>query len=390
MKRTWNLLGGLLSLAVVGVVLVLLVLIFRAQGGQPQVAQQPYPVATATRPALLQPAALTPGPYPPPHTPPVAVTSRPTVQLTATSPIPTPPLPPTAVVMETYISRTLIVAPVGSEPGEIGVFQPPEGRRIVPTCITLDREDNLYVADEYNRRVLKYNPDGQLLATIPLNPPVTVQSMSVGINGELYLLDLAGEFVAQYSQNGDRALIYPKPDWVTDMQSVGLDADGNVEVRALTTGAFLASRHAVVVLGNAAGVFDRQTQLTASKPGIRLGRDLVVGAWRQSADGSEVQLFDLSDNLFLRLPLLRHFGGVSIEEVDNKGHIYLVGGGPIRDDPLVVSKYDPSGRLIAYFTLPLPFPHSWPTKPLAVDNAENVYYLHIEENRVQVIKWTKQ
>lgn len=95
MKRTWNLLGGLVSLAVAGVVLVLLVLIFSARG-QPPVAQQPYPVATATVPALSLPATPTLPPYPPPTTP-MPPRATPTPPVTVTPPLPVPTLVPIPV-----------------------------------------------------------------------------------------------------------------------------------------------------------------------------------------------------------------------------------------------------------------------------------------------------
>ncbi len=95
MKRIPNLLGGLLSLAVVGVVLVLLVLTFGARG-QPQVAQQPYPVATVTVPALPLPATPTLQPYPPPATP-IPPMATPTPPVTITPPLPIPTLVPIPV-----------------------------------------------------------------------------------------------------------------------------------------------------------------------------------------------------------------------------------------------------------------------------------------------------
>jgi len=98
MRRTRNLLGGLVSLAVTGVFLVVLVLFFRAQGEQPQVAQQPYPVATATVPALPLPTTPTPQPYPPPTSPtPPRATLTPLVTATPPPPVPTLvaiPVPP--------------------------------------------------------------------------------------------------------------------------------------------------------------------------------------------------------------------------------------------------------------------------------------------------------
>lgn len=66
MKRMWNLLGGLLALAVVGAVVVSLMLIFRSQGSQPA-PQQPSSKATAT--AVNPPPTPQPTYRPPTWTP---------------------------------------------------------------------------------------------------------------------------------------------------------------------------------------------------------------------------------------------------------------------------------------------------------------------------------
>lgn len=56
--------------------------------------------------------------------------------------------------------------------------------------------------------------------------------------------------------------------------------------------------------------------------------------------------------------------------------------------PFEVSKFNRNGSLIARFLVPAPYVP--PARQIAVDDAQNVYYLLPLKDEVQVIKWEKQ
>jgi len=303
---------------------------------------------------------------------------------------PTPAIPATPVAMETYISKTLITAKVGDGPGEIGIFVAPEVRPVVPTTIALDGEGNIYIFDAVNRRVVKYDSQGNFVSNIVPNPPMgSAKDMCIGDNGAIYLLEGGGLFVRQYNQKGELVLEYPKPDWVVYFRSIILDSEGNLraQVAELNVKGDFPSNHVVVPIGDAQQVFSGQRQLDDALAGYLLG-DIVFAQGRMSDDGTEMQLFDQYGNLIKRLgpfdPKMVTFD----TEADGSGNLYFLRCVMTERTPFEVSKFNRNGSLIARFLVPAPYVP--PARQIAIDDAQNVYYLLPLKDEVQVIKWEKQ
>ena len=317
-------------------------------------------------------------------------TARPTTIPAPTMVPPTPAIPATPVAMETYISKTLITAKVGDGPGEIGIFVAPEVRTVVPRAIALDGEGNIYIFDAVNRRVVKYDSEGNFVSNIVLNPPMPAKDMCIGDNGAIYLLDGGGLFARQYNQKGELVLEYPKPDWVEYFGSISLDNEGNLQaqVAELHVKGDFPSNHVVVPIGDAQQVFSGQRQLDGALAGYLLG-DIVFAQGRISDDGTEMQLLDQYGNLAMRLgpfdPKMVTFG----TEADESGNLYFLRCVLTERTPFEISKFNRNGSLIARFLVPAPYDVP-PDQQIAVDDVENVYYLLPLRDEVQVIKWEKQ
>jgi hypothetical protein len=319
-----------------------------------------------------------------------APTTTPMLIPTPTVVPPTPSVPATPVAMETYISKTLIVAKVGDGPGEIGIFAAPEVRPIVPTTIALDGEGNIYIFDAVNQRVVKYNSEGDFVSSIMPNPPIgSAKDMCVGDSGAIYLLGGGGLFVRQYNQKGELVLEYARPDWVGYFRSISLDNEGNLlaQVAELNVKGDFPSNHVVVPIGDAQQVFSGQRQLDDALAGYLLG-DIVFAQGRMSDDGTEMQLFDQYGNLIKRLgpfdPKMVTFD----TEADGSGNLYFLMCVMTERTPFEISKFNREGSLIARFLVPAPYVP--PAQQIAVDDAENVYYLLPLKDEVQVMKWEKQ
>lgn len=317
-------------------------------------------------------------------------TVRPTTVPTPTVVPPTPPMPPTPAAMETYISKTLITANVGDGPGEMGIFFAPEVRPVVPTAIALDGEGNIYIFDAVNRRVVKYDSEGNFVSSIMPSLPIgSAKDMCIGDSGAIYLLEGGGLFARQYNQKGELVLEYPKPDWVVYFRSISLDNEGNLlaQVAELNVKGDFPSNHVVVPIGDAQQVFSGQRQLDDALAGYLLG-DIVFAQGRMSDDGTEMQLFDQYGNLIKRLgpfdPKMVTFD----TEADGSGNLYFLRCVMTERTPFEVSKFNRNGSLIARFLVPAPYVP--PARQIAVDDAQNVYYLLPLKDEVQVIKWEKQ
>jgi hypothetical protein len=80
----------------------------------------------------------------------------------------TPPGTPKAP-MEEYVAKVIIKARWGSGPGEFGLFKREmSGAHVMPNAIALDKEENLYILDPANGRVLKFTEDGEYIKAIYL------------------------------------------------------------------------------------------------------------------------------------------------------------------------------------------------------------------------------
>jgi hypothetical protein len=325
-------------------------------------------------------------------------TARPTTIPTLTVVPPTPQIPATPVAMETYISKTLITAKVGDGPGEIGIFVAPEVRPIVPTTIALDGEGSIYIFDAVNRRVVKYDSEGNFVSNIALNPPMPVKDMCIGDNRAIYLLDGGGLFVRQYNQKGELVLEYARPDWVVYFRSISLDNEGNLQAQVAELGfvakdvrAILAdARRVVAVLGNSREVFDREQQLGASRPGILLGGDTWVSGYGRSDDGKAMLIFDERGTSILRLPI-PDTDAVTLDTwADKGGNLYFVMSMlRLSEIPDEMYKFDQGGNLLAHFPVPAPY-YAYPERRFVVDDVGNIYHLLPLKDEVQVIKWEKR
>jgi hypothetical protein len=326
-------------------------------------------------------------------------TARPTTIPAPTVVPPTPAIPVSPVAMETYISKTLIVANVGDGPGEMGIFVAPEVRPVVPTAIALDGEGNIYIFDAVNQRVVKYDSEGNFISSIVPNPPIgSAKDMCVGDSGAMYLLEGGGLFVRQYNQKGELVLEYARPDWVGYFRSISLDNEGNLLAQVAELGFAAQDVHAILggarrivaVLGNSREVFGREQQLGASRPGILLGGNTWVGGYGRSDDGKEMLIFDERGTSILRLPI-PDTGAVTLDAwADKGGNLYFVMSMlRLSEIPDEMYKFDPRGNLLAHFPVPAPY-YAYPERRFVVDDVGNIYHLLPLRDEVQVIKWEKQ
>lgn len=203
-------LGRILGIALLVVGLIVLGGVFfismRSFGGQ-IVAAPPTPAASVFSPTLL---ATTPPLNPTlllqqptaretPTVPPVFPTVTPTH---SPSPFPTPAGPPPTIGPSRYVSKEVVIAPVGSGPGEVGVKAVP-GEPMGPTAITLDVTGSIFVLDRVNARINKYNSGGVFIAGIPISPEVRYpRDLAIDAAGALYILDGLSDKVLRFTQAG--------------------------------------------------------------------------------------------------------------------------------------------------------------------------------------------
>ena len=348
------------------------------------------PLATAVPPTV------------PPPTPPAPPTLVP----------PTPAMPATPVAMEIYISRTLIVANVGSGPGEIGIMpERPERPAAGPPSLAVDKEGNIYILDSYNKRVAKFDNQGAFLLDIPYEQSLAAGDIAVDEEGLVYLLDrhLYGpdaatvtQRVKLYDQEGNLVREYLKPDWMEQIAWIGLDENGNLVAEGrrkaepkpiIPIPANVPLGWSAVVLGNSQEVFSREQQLATERIGRLFGGTTAITRYEVSDDFKELYVYDQNGELFLKVflenlglsPFIGFFGA------DKAGNWYVaVAYTALDNEPeRRMMKFDSRGNLIATFVMPDSY-YAHPSRSIVLDGFGNVYDMLCYPDRAEVTKWEKQ
>jgi hypothetical protein len=295
--------------------------------------------------------------------------------------------------METYISRTVVVAPVGSGAGEIG-FLPAEGSEGWPQTaqvFTLDRSGNIYILDVVNHRVARFDSTGRFVQNIPYPERPTLwypELLAVDDTGIVYLFDIGANLeergVKAYDATGTLLLRYPVPSWFWDNHIQALHVDEQGVLWAGGKGSYLRAPvihgyvHASVVapLGTIGGVFDEKRQQDLAIPGHLLDSG---GTYINYATGDESYLYNEQGVPLYVFRRDVHAPG-SLKTIDQWGNMYFT-----RSDgqSLKLDKFDPQGKLLASFDLP----HS----STIIDQTGSIYCVVFDwAKNYEIVRWDRQ
>ena len=347
------------------VALALLALVVAACGEIPTARPGQETAGRPTEACLLCPTLL---PYPMPTREPVTPPRLPTA---------TPRTGPPPIVLgeewvpdperETYVSTTLVVAPVGDGPGEVGFSWKhyPDGLPIDAEHFTVDARGNIYILDVVNQRVVKFDPQGQFVANIVYSDAVQgAGDLAVDAEGRVYIYDIITfaptleELVSKVKlldPEGKLLWETPVPSWFIDriIWAMRVDEQGTLWVQG--EGGF---PNALVIdkqpyskvafpLGNAKGPFDldedEQKALAVSGHLLPSGKPLIVRTGPSAA-----YIYDSSGRSIYQV-----IEGISA--LDLAGNLYYIQYIQYKDGGAgyTVIKWTPQGQRIASFDLPL-------------------------------------
>ena len=220
----------------------------------------------------------------------------PTEMVTTRRPLPSPTVGPTPIVLgaewapeaerEVYVSTTVVVAPVGDGPGEIGYWEMPEAGRVWADRFTVDAHGNIYILDKVNHRVAIFDPDGRFLENVPYDHiPGWRDVIDLAADGEgnLYLL-YRDDGVKSLDRAGRVLQEYPRPSWLLSILGIRVDEQG---ILWSTGNGILPEAPVIegqpyskvsVPLGSAYEVFDTQYQVGLAIPGrlLRTGGPVIT------------------------------------------------------------------------------------------------------------------
>jgi len=216
-----------------------------------------------------------------------------------------------------YISTTVVVAPVGDGPGEIGYWEMPEAGRVWADRFTVDAHGNIYILDKANRRVARFDSEGHFSGNISYPQEWSIVNLAADADGRIFLQERGGS-IRLLNPEGSLLQEYTKPSWLGVIWDIRVDQQGTLWLVADGTlpqaPTIQGSPYSLVTvpLGKAGESLDEGQQKALAVPGFMLFSG-------QAIIGQDLYLYDLQGRPIYQLGTLQTVSGL-----DYEGHFYIL------------------------------------------------------------------
>lgn len=262
--------------------------------------------------------------------------------------------------------------PYGSGTGEIGAYDEGEGEMGGPTSFAVNSDENIYIPDVINKRILIYSPDGDYLSDIPLNTPAA--DILIDSRGFIYIYALGPSRLYQLDPDGE------------PVTSIAVNGPYTVErLHLVNNMIYFTTCDAVhcydYVIGRIInGLLASPTEEERTKPYPDPGELTWSGITyksRQFVNGYNTYLDIIPPNgLSSRTLSLPYDGYVpgDLSGGDAKGDIYFARSYPSEKyQYYYVDKFDADANYIGTVKIPSGIPKFQATKDIAVTQNGNIY-----------------
>ncbi len=285
----------------------------------------------------------------------------------------------------------VIALSVGSGPGQIGVRVLPDAQPEGPQSLRVGLDGNVWIVDTLNSRVQVFSPSGRVLGSMGVPDAVFLEDMALSPGGEVFLLDSGIGQVRRLRAAGTPAGSYPmSPVLLPMVTGVNLDGSGDIfaEVfardsrritsggKALTRGEQEATSAAMAGIPSGLPAHSVQTKYPVVPP---TRREAVMQTAGLQGEGPQVRV-----SVEGQLPYIRFLG------VDSAGNVYLEvceldSRGVVDGYTRTVRRYDPTGRFLGAAEVPDRGGVA-PRRDLSVSPGGHVYYLRPFSERVELVR----
>lgn len=288
--------------------------------------------------------------------------------------------------------------PWGSGEGQFGRLKANESNPEAPMSLSVDRQGNVYVLDQVNGRISRFDKEGKVLPPIPVTQQVP-RDLAISPTGTLLVMDnLRDNTVAVLGPDGQALGELPVPGKNLERsgQALGVFAD--------SSGVYVERAQGMAVrVGDAAGNVDPERPLLDGRPS-RDGSSLLSMAviqmpagrfWVRSLERSTGQMKFMREYV-LPTPLLQ----LSLLDSDVTGRIYVAAHvGREQFDPATHESHwadqsvqllclSPMGEVQKVLSLPANTMGEESVRDLTVRDDGLILYMHRTQEGVRLLQYS--
>jgi hypothetical protein len=312
---------------------------------------------------------------------------------------------------ETYLKKETIFIPWGSGEDEIGLWKIEKGKKGIgfdekgvpleyeieppppqgPLTFAVDKNGNIYIMDNINEAVKKFNPKGNFIGTVVSG--VSGRAIAIDSNENIYLL---GDYkILHYSRDGKLVDTFEISKdielYLGYGQGIFFDKKGNLFVNKLQEyypiAHFIKTERDLSIL-KPVSLKEQSERKIKGVSGISDNYFAIKGLDKHT---KAIQILNAKGSILKEIIMKTsdYFGSTLFLKQDKKGTIYIETNRITPDNyvHLEVRKYDPeTDQLIAIIELPNEY-YTEVNKTIEVDELGNIYHFQTTEGGVVITKW---
>jgi len=286
-----------------------------------------------------------------------------------------------------YLKKVVIQAPWGSAPGQFGLLQEAEG--VGPEALAVDTDKNVWILDLVNSRVQEFNPAGQFIRALPI--ALRAMDLTIDEKNQIILLAPYDDQLAIMNNAGTVLRRFVLPSGLDLIEGIRLERNG----LALTTS---EQKSALLLSTTELTQIEQVPSLAKRTPTVQQGlsspysQHRFVTHWK-SAQMGVIEIFDASGKKIKSIPVhsQTELGLIQFLNEDQKRNFYILEEllpAPKRS-LFKVLRFSSAGVYVA--SVEIPNTNCIDVhKPILVDSDGSIYFLNVQTQKFEVIKWEWQ
>ncbi len=283
-----------------------------------------------------------------------------------------------------YGRKTVLRAPWGTAPGEFGLLQEAEG--VAPEALAVDGNKNMWILDLVNSRIQKFGSEGRFLRALPIS--LRAMDVAVDKNNQIILLAPYDGQVEVLNEQGAVLRRFSVPPGLDLVEGLRLEKEGVAITTSEQTSAVLLTTEElsriIQIPSLAKRVLSAQQGLSSPYSERRF-----VTRW-QSENAGVIDILDASGKKIKSISVHPkvELGSIQFLNEDKKKNFYILEEllpAP-KQSVFRVLRFSPDGTQVASVDIEnvnIVDVH----KPVTVDGDGSIYFLSVQPEKFEVMKW---